>query len=459
VNELKELIGFVSDLDFNDLPVEVKDRAKLHLMDFMANAVAGGRLEEGRRIATHIRGLGDREEATVLSFGFKTSCGQAALANGTLGALLQSHDGFKHGGSHPSSSVIPTALALAENRRLGGREFILAVVTGYELANRISAAIHPSHSLKGFAPTGTTGTFAAAGAAGKLLNLSREKLGHALGIAGFLLPVTTYETLLGKRSITPVHGGYAGKVGIECALLAGAGYQGAPDILRGEFGKGFCLITSDSYQAEKLTQGLGRDFAIMETYFKPFPACRHTHGALELVLGWVKQEKIGREEVEKVRVRTFEMAMQFVQYTEPGAELYECQMSIPYVLAVALWDGELSFRQFSRQRREDPALHEFSRKVEVREDQELTRAYPAKTPAMVELVLKDGRRLEGRIDLPAGDPGNPISKEQLTAKARENCRDLGPERTETFLAGVEDLENSPDMGGLVSCLGKAPEHR
>lgn len=453
MKELDQLLDFIFGLTFADLPSQVVDRAKLHLMDFLANVLAGARLEEGRRIGAYVRGSGAREEASVLGLGFKSSSPQAALANGTLGALLQSHDGFKHGGSHPGSSVIPSALALAEAHQRSGEELITAVSAGYELANRISAAIHPSHSLKGFAPTGTTGTFAAAGAAAKLLNLSREELASALGIAGFILPITTYETLLGKHSVTPIHGGWAAKTGIEAALLAEAGYEGAPDILRGRFGKGFCLITSDSFEPAKLNQGLGRDYAIMETYLKPFPACRHTHGAVELVLGWVEKERIGWREVERVKVRTFEMALQFVQYTEPGAELYECQMSIPYVLAAALYDGELTFRQFSRQRRLDPDLHHFSRRIEVREDPDLTRAYPAKTAAKVELVLKDGRGLKGRIDLPAGDPGNPISPEQLVAKARENCLpSLGRQGTEAFLAGLDGLEDNPNLGNLISSL-------
>ena len=457
MGEFEDLVDFVAGLTYEALPDRVTARAKLQLMDFLANSLAGAQLAEGRQIAGYTRDLGDRAEATVLGFGDKTSCRQAALANGTLGALLQSHDGFKRGGNHPSSSVIPAALALAESRRLGGPDLLVALTAGYELANRLAAAIHPSHSLKGFAPTGTTGTFAAAGAAGKLLGLSRAELQNALGIAGFLLPLTTYETLLGKHSITPVHGGYAAKTGLECALLAGAGYQGAPDILDGPFGKGFCRITSDTFVPGSLNQGLGRDFAILETYFKPFPACRHTHGAAEVVLGMLQENRFGWSEVDRVTVRTFAMAMQFVQYTEPGAELYQCQMSIPYVLAATLMDGELTFRQFSQERRQDPELHRFSRRIKVVEDETLTRAYPDKTAAVVTVAIKDGHRLEGRQDHPAGDPGNPLSPARLRDKARRNCLPgLGPARTEAFLAGLDALESCPDVSSLIALLDQAP---
>ena len=152
-------------------------------------------------------------------------------------------------------------------------------------------------------------------------------------------------------------------------------------------------------------------------------------------------------------VRTYKMAEQFAGYTEPDAALYECQMSMPYVLAAALCDGQLGPQQFSLQRRQDPTLHRLSRRVEVVEDPELSLAYPGKTASQVKLVLKDGRKFEGRIEHHKGDPGNPISEAELSAKARNNClKALGPQKSEAFITRINQLEKIPDISELIAWL-------
>lgn len=453
MNDFDSLIEFLMNLKFDKIPQEVVEKTEICVLDFLANIFGGSQLEEGRQIADFVRGLGDRNEATVLSFAYKTSCRQGAMANGTIGALLQAHDGFKYGGNHPSSSVIPAALAIGEYFRLNGKELLVSIVVGYEVANRISAAIHPSHSLKGFAPTGTVGTFASAATVSKLLNFNEDKFTNAIGIAGFLLPISTYETLLGKYSVTPIHGGFASKVGIEAAMLANAGYRGCKDILQGSYSKGFCLITSENPRFEKLLDGMGERYSITDVYLKPFPACRHTHGPVELILNLIETEGIVWQDVEKVTVRTYKMATQFAQYTSSSSELYECQMSLPYVIAVALMDGHLGTDQFTKKRREDPAGHQFSRKVEVIEDSELTSAYPAITPSFVEIVLRNGKKVEGRIDVPKGDPGKPLSTEELFEKARNYCkRALTKEKSNLLISRVINMEEIQDLSDFISWM-------
>jgi len=448
------LLDFISDLKIEKVPEPVIQKAKFCLLDFLANIFAGSRLEEGIQIAEFVRGLGDRQEATVLPFGYRSSCRQSAMANGTIGALLQSHDGFKQGGNHPCAAVIPSVMAVGEYHKKTGREILLSIIAGYEVANRISAAIHPSHSLIGFAPTGTAGAFGSAAAVAKLLSFDKDGLSHAMGIAGFLLPITTYETLLSKCSVTPIHGGFAGRTGIEAAMLAAVGYKGCRDILQGGHSRGFCLITSRDPHFEKLSDRLGEHYSIMDVYFKAYPACRHTHGAVELILKMIGENGIVCQEIEKIHIKTYQMAMQFVEYTTTSSELYECQMSLPYVVAVAAMDGHLGLEQFSKERRRDPNVHEFSRKIEVVEDPKLTGVYPLKTPFVVELVLRRGKKLEGKIDFPRGDPEAPLSSEELLGKARNYLQKvLDGEESEALISRILRLEDLKDFREFISWLG------
>jgi 2-methylcitrate dehydratase PrpD len=419
----------------------------------MANILAGSRLKEGRQIAEFVKGLNSKEEATVFAFDYKASCRQASLANGTLGALLQSHDGYKYGGNHPCSAVMPACLSLAEMFQKRGEDLITAMVAGYEVSNRIAAAMHPSHSLKGFAPTGTAGTFGAAAAACKLLGCAPEVFTNAMGISGYLLPITTYETLLGKYSVTPLHGGFAAQVGIQAAMFARAGYSGCPDILRGAFGKGLFAMTAEDCDFSSLNRGLGEKFSILDVYLKPHPACRHTHAVLDVILEMIEQKGFTWQEVEKVEIKTYRMGMQFVQYTVTGSELYPCQMSLPYVVAVALMDGRMGVEQFNETRRQDPVLHDFSRKVVAVEDEELTATYPRLTPAEVKLELKDGTHLSNRCDLPKGDPENPMSHEELLVKVKSYTEPfLGPQKFDEFVTRIMGLEKEKDWAALVSWL-------
>ena len=282
----RKLAEFCANVTLETLPAEVIHKAKLCILDYVANIYGSLELETVRNIAAYIRSVGAPENVTALGCGFKTDVHQAAFINGTTAEAIEAQDGSRFGGNHPGVAVIPAALAVTEAVGAGGPAVIAAVVAGYEAANRPAAAMHPWHTLGGFLPTGTCGTYGAAVAAARLRGLDTDQLLNALGNAGYLLPLSMAEHLMGGYTIKVVQGGQAASTGIMAAGLAGAGVTGAPYVLEGSaLNGGFAKIpTAADPTLSRITDGLGESYSVMDVYFKPYTACRHTHGAAQAAL-------------------------------------------------------------------------------------------------------------------------------------------------------------------------------
>jgi 2-methylcitrate dehydratase PrpD len=240
--------------------------AKWAILDNLGIILGASATELGKQVADFVRDLHDREEATALGFGFKSSTRNTAFLNGSLSEMLELQDGYTKGGIHPCCGIISAALAVAEHSHKTGKDLIASVVVGYEAANRVSEVMHPSHLGRGFQPTGTVGTIGAAAAIGKLMGFNLDQMFNAIGIAGFILPVSTGDNLWGGHTIKPIHGGAAAKTGIESAMLARKGFSACS--LEGDpkLRKGFCAIVSDEPHFAKLTEGLGERYTLNEIY-------------------------------------------------------------------------------------------------------------------------------------------------------------------------------------------------
>jgi len=341
----RKLAEFCHAVSSPSLPAEVVHKAKLCLLDYVANIYGSLALKTVRDLAAHIRDLGSPPRVTALGCGFKTDLHHAAFVNGTAAEAIEAQDGLRFGGNHPGAAVIPAALAVAEDRGAGGAAVLEAIVAGYEAANRPAAAMHPWHTLGGFLPTGTCGTFGAAAAAARLMGLDRDQFLSALGNAGYLLPLSMAEQIMGGFTIKIVQGGQAASTGIMAAGLASVGVTGAPYVLEGSaLNGGFAKITSASPpNLDRITDGLGEHFSIMDVYFKPFTACRHTHGAAQAALELAAEKAIRPEAVDTITVQTYGIAELAVgKGLGENPSFVSAQFSLPYVVAVCLADGRLA---------------------------------------------------------------------------------------------------------------------
>jgi 2-methylcitrate dehydratase PrpD len=168
--------------------------------------------------------MGGTPEATAVGVKPRVPARSAAFCNGWLGDLLDYEDTQKFGGNHPGATIVPAALAVGQRQGSSGEELLAALVAGYEVANRIAFAVFPSSTLRGFLPTGASGTIGAAAAAARLLHLDAEATAHAINIAGFLLPISAADTLWEGESAKPAHAAHAAATGVDAALLAARGF-------------------------------------------------------------------------------------------------------------------------------------------------------------------------------------------------------------------------------------------
>ena len=350
--------------------------------------------------------------------------------------------------------MIPAALALGERSGSSGREVIEGIVAGYEVANRVAAAVHPLHTLSGFLPTGTCGTFGAAAASAKLMKLSDHECLNALGCAGYLAPMSMAEHLMEGCTVKVVQGGAGASAGILAAMLAADGVTGHHRVLEGtELKGGFTQITVRGEPVmERLVEGLGKRFTILEGYFKPYSACRHTHGAAQATLELLEDAPFTAEEVESIKVRTYGIAFVAVgKGVSEGDGFVSAQFSIPYVVAACVVDGDMGPEQLMARRTGDPVLLGLSRRVKVEMSEELNSLYPGKTPTAVEVSLRGGRKLSRQVDIPHGDPRDPMEEDEIAGKVRRFAGGdrAGVEAVIEKALALEELESVEELTGLV----------
>ena len=452
----RELARFCAGVSFDDLPEEVLRKAKLCVLDFVANIYGSLELEAVRKVVDYYQGQAGAG-VSVLGCGFKTNVRDAAFVAGVLAEAIEAQDGVRFGGNHPCSAVIPAALAMAEWHGLTGARVLEAVVTGYEAANRTAASMHPFHTLSGFLPTGTCGAFGAAAASARLMDLGPESTLNAMGNAGYLLPISMAEDLMGGYTVKILQGGQAALVGILAAGMADAGVTGHPQALEGsELGGGFTQITlrgGAEPVLERITDGLGERYTIMDVYFKPYTACRHTHGAAQATLELMAEHGVGAEAVDSVLVRTYAIAAVAVGKGVPKeGSFVSAQFSTPYVVAACLLDGVMGPAQLTETRMADPAIMELAGRVTVEMDDELNAIYPDKTASRVELCLKDGGKLVRQVDIPRGDPRDPMEEEEISDKLERFAALREGRETDRIIElvlGLEDLKDITELTGAI----------
>jgi 2-methylcitrate dehydratase PrpD len=451
----QQLVRFCSELSFNKLPAHVTHKAKLCVLDYVANIYGSLELDAVRQVVDFVRTLGGPEAATALGCWFRTGLQNAAFINGTTAEAIEAQDGLRFGGNHPVSAVIPVAFVMSESLGLTGARLIEAVVAGYEVANRVAAAMHPFHTLSGFLPTGTCGTLGAAVAVSKLMGHGYKEMLNAIGNAGYILPISMAEQLMGGYTVKIVQGGQAASAAIMAAGLAGKGITGSPYVLEGtELKGGFTQITMKvDAKPERITDKLGEYYSIMDIYFKPYTACRHTHGAAQATLMLMKEKKVRPDDIESITVSTYGVAALAVGKGVPeGGSFVSAQFSIPHVVAACIIDGALGPAQLTERRIVDPALIALTKKVTVKADDDLNKMYPDKTASRVEIVLTNGERLVRQVDIPKGDPRDPMESGDIAEKVKLFAGSRDKKNLERIIDVVMGLEKAKDIGELISLI-------
>lgn len=408
----EQMAAFVHDTDYDTLQADARDMAKLCVLDWLGSAYAGKGARPAVAMLLVAESLGGSPEATLLPDGSQSSAYMAALVNAAASHVVEMDDLHKASILHPAAPVIPTALAMAEREGASGQEFLAAVVVGYEVAIRVGEAMGPSH-YQFWHTTGTCGTFGAAAAAGKVLGLSKPELAMALGSAG-TQAAGLWEFLVDGAMSKQLHPAKAAADGLLAALLAEQGFTAASRIFEGE--KGFCRAMAKEFDLSRLTQGLGTaPLRILSTSFKAHAACYHIHSAIDAALEIRRKLSPQPADVEQVRIVLYPAALDLLEKVE-SKDPYAAKFNIPFCVATALVYGQVGLSAFTPDRLGDPKIQEIAQRISLVRDPELGKMYPECWPAIVEVTTRAGQTHVVRVDFPRGDPKNPMSQEEVTAK-------------------------------------------
>jgi 2-methylcitrate dehydratase PrpD len=413
----RELAGWISRLRYSDLPPRTTAVVRLALLDTLGCAVYGHTTPWAKMVLQWARAAAPAHgEATVIGdTASSLRAADAALVNGTAVHAFELDD-YHSAKLHAGAVVIPAALAMAEKSGASGEDLVTAIAAGYEVMIRSSLALNPSATrLRGWHLTGVCGPFGAAAACAVLLGLNDEQTAWALGLAGTQgsgLWAFNADGAMSKR----FHAGRAAHSGVLAAELAAIGFTGPTQIY--EFHDGGVLKAfSDASDPAPLTEGLERVYRLDTNRIKPYSCCGSTHSYVDAA--FELRRRLGapwdarrRVRVGLARVVDVQCGFQYIPTTALNA-----QMSLRYVVAAALLEGQVLPPQFSNAKLSDPAITALASKLELEHDPALDKLYPEQFAAW---VAAEDRGQWHRVDVldPTGSDANPIGEPGVIGKFR-----------------------------------------
>ena len=433
---------------WEDIPYEVVDVCRYHILDTLGVLSAGSREEIAGIIKQYIQSLGCREESTVITQGIKTSAPYAAFGTGVIAHVLDFDDYEVPSMAHPSVTVLPAVLALGEKLQSSGKKCLEAYLLGMEVISKIGRGINPNHYDKGWHSTGTLGTLGAASASSRLLALDPDKTKTALGIAASMSSGLRANFGTMTKSF---HAGHAARNGVESAILASGGFTANKDILESDLG--FCDLFTEgkNYDLQKIVQGLGAPFSILSPGVgkKPYPSCAATHSFLDGILGLIERYDIKAEDVESVECGIFYRHPQQLIHSNPQTGL-EGKFSLEFCIALALVERRVSIRQFTDSKVKEPKIQELMKKIRKEVTEEAGGKGTPYPTAIFTVHMKDGKSYPSRVQTRKGSPLHPLSAGEIKDKFME-CAQLNysADQSRRILEAVMDIERAEDIGNVI----------
>lgn len=440
----KQLMTFVLETEYRDIPKDVLELAKKHFLDCVGSALAEAaepRSEIVQRFFTDILSTGN---CRIIGRGRHLTVDNAAFATGILAHTICFDDS---GPSHPSVTVVPGLLAMGECYHLCGKEILCTQVMGYEVFQRLNAVTADAWEMRqrGWHPTGFFGSIAGAAQASKLLGLNVETAQRALGIAASLGGGLSQN--IGNMGMG-LHAGNASRNGIVAAHLAKQGFTADLQPLEGRFGLMDALCGPGNYDSSVLTKDLGSPFRLKDPgiTIKPYPNCWAHQKVLQATLELVHRFAITAGDVDQIYV-DLQMEKPTYRYLEPKTDL-EARYSLGYGIALAILDGELTLKQYSDDR---------ITRVDTVELMQRIVHTPKHTPEeqqVITIVTKDGTRYENSVSHSKGHPHfDPLSLEEVKEKYRSCASRILPQRkVEASMEMILALEQIDDLSKLIDLL-------
>ncbi|MCB9848903.1 MAG: MmgE/PrpD family protein [Phycisphaeraceae bacterium] len=451
-----ELADWATNLSYDDLSPEAVAAAKLFWFDSLGCAMGGSRQKDYRIALEHFKAMGGAPTCDVFVDGFQTNPSDAALLNSLMIRAMDYNDIYwKQDPSHPSD-IICGPLAIAQMLGGSGKDVILGTIIAYEMEMRLCESGFPGVREYGWHHATLTG-FAAPIAAGRVLGLTRDQLVQAIGISASrtcsLGAVTAGKLTNMKNTVDPM----ATRAGVESALLAKRGYSGPEHVFDGKEGLSHVFGHEWKFEimTDKLPKSRGDHYRILDCGMKSFPIEALSHAPLTAMMKIVKENAVRATDVAEIKVEVVARAADILgdphKYRPTSKETAD--HSLPYSLAVGLVDGMVTPLQFKQERIDDKGLIPVMDMVKVVPNEEFEKLFPEFQPSRVTITLKNGASHAQRVDVPKGDPRDPMTEEEIAVKFHALGEGVLPEaQREKVREIVMDLENQMTLDGFFKAM-------
>jgi 2-methylcitrate dehydratase PrpD len=450
----RSLVLRIANLEISDIDEQTVHRAKYHILDSVGAVLAGAQQEVTKIAERALLRAGSSGNAPVVGRSLRADMLSSAYLGGVAGHGLELDDGYRAGSVHPGTVIIPAVLAAGYRIGSTGGALITAVVAGYEVMCRLSAACHPKARWRGFHNTSTTGVFGAATVWGSLNNFDADQLEHAFGAAAST--ASGLFTFLYGGDVKRLHPGIAAKNGLLAGLLASEGLQGPPGVLESKEGFFYAFAGGDNgafdyYSLDINSVGDGSHWAVNDCYIKPYACCRHIHAIIDAVFEIMNETDLVAEQVKGVNIGSYKVAA--AHDLRKWESFTTAQMSIPFVTATALRHRAVDLGHFTADHRIDAKTIELAKKITVLEDASCEDVYPRLRSATVSIENTDGQTFERRIDEPFGSPANRLDDTALTSKFMMLAEPvIGHDKAEFVAEKIWSLESQTDLKPLLEAL-------
>jgi 2-methylcitrate dehydratase PrpD len=406
---LDTLSDFVCRTRVQDLDDALRRHGRWIIADSIPVIAAGMQGAEMRALVAAQLESAAPGKAWVIGTGRRTNPVDAALLNGTAGVWLELDEGNLVAKGHPGIQVVPAALAAAQEIGASGSDLLLAVILGYEVSARISRAAKVRIAVH---PHGTYGVIGAAVAVGKMKGFTPAQMRQLINVAATMGLATSRNTLLEGSTVRNIYAGHSGLMGQMAVRLVLAGFKGESDGVQSIYGR----VLSDEFDPGRVVGDLGRDWLLMQGYFKLHCTGRYVHSVIDALEDALAKAPAGfaANSVERIDVSAYALAASLNGQNITTS--FGARFSVPFALATILRHGESNLTAFSEQAVADPQVQQLARRVFVVENEAYNALYPGLQRCDLKMTLRDGTVLTGRCDVTKGEASKPHSEEDLAAK-------------------------------------------
>jgi len=436
----QELIRFCQTLSLDAVPGSVIKNAKWCLLDSLSCALFGSQQPWARIMAEEMLAEGSRGHSSIMGRGETLAAPAAALCNGTATHGFELDDLLDEAIVHPGAIVVPAALAVAEAIDAPGSRLLLGIIAGYEAINRAGLAIGVEPARRGHHQTALAGPLGSVVAAGVVMNLSREQLTSAVGLACSTSSGTkSFAAGSGGGMMKRMHAGRAAEAGVRMAQLAARGFTAPPTAVDGRFGL-LEVLSGTSARPDQLSLDLGKRWAVEQVYVKVYPCCAWIQATVQQLVAMRGARPVKAEQVKNLRIGVCSYAARNNGNVSPP-DTMGAQYSLPYCAALAVTGDPRNPAMYFGDQLDHPARRELARRLEIVVDPEMEAAYPKHYGARVHLELANGKTFDTAVLDPHGMPSDPCSDEERIEKFRLLVRNrLSDGRASQVIDAVKGAE-------------------